>query len=371
MSSFFKLESAIFFIKVACKRSYRISRKVALCLFPLACLVGCASEVVVQKERYFWPPPPDQPRIEWLQAYNSQLDLKMTPFRRFKESIVGEDKPNPLKKPAEVRFDSRLNKIYVADLELGGVYIFDLEHGESRMLSLDGTGLPPRITPIGLAIDKNSNLYVLEPRHRKILVYDSSENFIRIIPLDKICQRPIALSIDKVRDRLYVSDIKMNKIFALDLEGDQLFSFGGPGNGEGAFNMPVSIAIGAGGSVIVADSFNARIQIFSEAGKFIRAFGKRGDGAGDFQLIKSVAVDMDGNIYVVDGRSHSVSVFSQTGEKLMVLGSFYSVSVSGKMAPGGFLMPSGIDIDSSGMIFVADQLNARIQVFQYLSDTKR
>jgi DNA-binding beta-propeller fold protein YncE len=83
-------------------------------------------------------------------------------------------------------------------------------------------------------------------------------------------------------------------------------------------------------------------------------------------LIKSVAVDQDDNIYVVDGRSHSVSIFNQTGNLLLVFGGYYAVSTSGKNAPGGFSLPSGIDIDSRGRIYVADKQNRRIQVFQYL-----
>lgn len=332
-------------------------------------ITGCAPEVVVPQERYFWPPPPDQPRIEWLRAYSSQLDLKMTIMRRIKVFIVGEDSLDSLKKPAEVRADSVNEKIYVADLDRAGVYVFDLKQGESRMISTIGSGLPEKISPIGLALDRDNNLYILEPRHRKILVYNSAENYIRTISLEKICQRPIALAIDKKKGRLYVSDIKLNKVVALDVNGDTLFSFGGPGAGEGTFNMPVSIAINSSGEIVVADSFNARIQVFSDTGVFVRAFGRRGDRAGDFQLIKSVAVDTDDNVYVVDGRSHAVNIFSKTGERLMSLGSFYSVSSTGKMAPGGFLMPVGIDIDATGKIYVADQLNARIQVFQYLPET--
>lgn len=328
---------------------------------------GCAPSVAVERERYFWPSPPNPPRIEWLGMYSSQLDLKMTSFRRIKTAIAGEDAPIMLKKPVEVRSDAVQDKIYVADTEASCIFVFDLKQSELRVLSTSGTGLPARITPIGLALDGENNLYALEPRYKKVLVYDSSEKFIRSIDLIKFSRRPVAIAVDKNRGRLYVSDVQLNKIFAFDLKGEHLFDFGTSGNGEGAFNRPVSIAIGSGGEIIVADAFNARVQIFSESGAFRRTFGKRGDSAGNFQLIKSVAVDRDDNIYVVDSRSHSISVFNQTGDLLTVLGGFYAVSSSGKVAPGGFSLPVGIDIDGLGRIFVADQQNARIQVFQYLS----
>lgn len=329
-------------------------------------LSGCAPAVV--GERYFWPSPPNPPRIEWLGAYQSQLDLKKTAYRRIKEAIAGEDAPIKLKKPVEVRADALLDKIYVADTEAAGVFVFDLKQSEFRMLSTADSGLPERISPIGLALDGDGNLYVLEPRHRKIIVFDASEKYIRTIDLIKFSRRPVAVAIDKTRGRLYVSDVQLNKIIAFDLKGAKLFEFGAPGSAEGTFNRPVGIAIASGGNIIVADSFNARVQIFNESGEFRLAFGKRGETTGNFQLIKSVAVDRDDNIYVVDGRSHSVSIFSKAGDLLTVLGGFYAVSTSGKVAPGGFYQPSGIDIDVHGRIFIADQQNARIQTFQYLPE---
>lgn len=332
-------------------------------------MAGCSPAVVAERERYFWPSPPNPPRIEWLGLYQSQLDLKMTSFRRIKAAIAGEDAPIALKKPSDVRSDAVLDKLYVSDTEASCVYVFDLKQGELRMLSTSGSGLPERITPISLATDRNSNLYVLEPRFKKILVFNSSEKYIRTIDLMKTSRRPVALAIDKNRERLYVSDVQLNKIFVFNLNGVKLFDFGTPGSGEGEFNRPVSIAIASNGDIIIADAFNARVQIFSESGVFRSAFGKRGENAGNFQMIKAVAVDQDDNVYAVDSRSHSVSIFTHRGELLTVLGGFYAVSKSGKVAPGGFSLPMGIDIDARGRIFVVDQQNARVQAFQYLPET--
>lgn len=347
----------------------QIFLKYVLLLLVIAVLSACAPVVAVKQERYLWPSPPNTPRIEWLGAYSSQLDLKMTQVRRMKEFFVGEESPISLKRPVEVRSDPVLDKIYIADVEAGCVYVYDLRQGDVRMLSTSGSNLPERISPSGLALDGEQNLYVLEPRYQRILVYDSAEKYLRSINIVNKSRRPVAVAIDKDRRRLYVSDVTLNKITAFDLNGTELFSFGGSGTSEGLFNKPVGIAIASNGDIIIADAFNARIQVFNASGKFLRMFGKRGDGIGNFQLIKSVAVDPEDNIYVVDARSHVVNVFNQSGDLLTVFGSFYSVATSGKQAPGGFAMPVGIDIDSRGRIHVVDQLNSRIQFFQYLPET--
>jgi len=331
-------------------------------------LSGCATSSQEGREHYFWPPPPNPPRIEWLAAYHSQLDLEKTALRRFKEAIVGEDAPITLIKPIEARVDSAHDKLYVADIGAAAIFVFDLRHRELRILSTQGHDLPEKIRPIGLALDQVNNLYVLEPHLRQILVFDPAEKYLRAIKLAKLCQRPAAIVIDKTRERLYVADIQQDKIFALDLNGNLLFTIGQPGASEGGLNRPIGMAIDSKGELIVADAFNANIQIFDAQGAFRRSFGKRGDSPGDFQLIKAVAVDSDDNIYVADGRSHNIKIFNQSGDLLLTFGNYYAVSSSGKIAPGGFAIPVGIDIDSHDRLFIVDQLNARIQVFQYLSN---
>lgn len=331
-------------------------------------LSGCAAFTPQVQERYFWPPPPIPARIEWLTAYHSQLDLGKTPLRRIKEAVVGEDTPIELVKPVEVRADAAQDKFYVADIGAAAIFVFDLRQYELRQLSMQGSNLPAAIKPIGLALDRENNLYALEPRLNQILVFDPIEKFVRSIQLEQLCKRPLALAIDRHRNRLYVSDAQLNKVFALDLNGTLLFTIGGQGDSKGEFNLPIGVTVNSKGEIIVAEAFNARVQVFDAQGAFLRAFGKRGDGPGDFQLIKSVAVDSDDNIYVADGKSNNVKIFNQTGELLLTFGGYYAVSSTGKKAPGGFAVPIGIDIDSRDRLFVVDQLNSRVQVFQYLSN---
>jgi hypothetical protein len=153
----------------------------------------------------------------------------------------------------------------------------------------------------------------------------------------------------------------------MGLDGRYLNKIGSGGDADGQFNLPISVAVNSKGHLIVADAFGANVQIFDSDGQFLHKFGQRGDAAGDFQLVKSVAVDSEDNIYVVDGRMHNISIFNQQGELLLILGGYYAVSGSGKVSPGGFSVPIGVDIDSTDRIYVVDQLNARVQVFQYLS----
>lgn len=329
---------------------------------------GCAGSQKVVKERYFWPPPPDVARIEWLHAYSSQLDIEKTPTQLFWDAISGEDAPRSLLKPVEVKSVPEMKKFFVSDISRAAVMVFDLDGHEMRTLEIpDGT--PPLQLPLSIAVDREGLIYVLERRSASVFVFQKNEKFLKIISLKSISiTSPTGMIVDKVRNQMYISDAAARKIFVTDLSGVLIRTVGAPGDSDGQFNLPVSLALNSKGHLIVADAFSANVQVFDHAGTFLRKVGARGDSPGTFQLIKSVAVDSSDNMYVVDGRAHNITIFNEQGDLLLVLGGFYAASETGKLAPGGFSVPIGIDIDASDRIFVVDQMNTRIQVFQYFSD---
>lgn len=331
-------------------------------------LTACTTPKIKAKERYVWPPPPDIARIEWLGTYSSQLDIEKSPSQLFWAAIAGEDPVQNLLKPVEVKSVPETNRFYVSDIGRSGVIVFDLAGHEIRFLG-NRDGSQPLLLPLSIALDNKGSLYVLERRASGIHVFGSDEKFQRVISLREVSvMSPTSMIIDKKNGLIYVSDAASHKIVVLNLDGKFVRSFGGSGERDGQFNLPVAMAFNSKGNLVVADAFNARIQIFDETGRFISKFGRRGDSQGDFQLIKSIAVDSSDNIYVVDGRAHNISIFNQQGELLLVLGGFYASAETGKLAPGGFSVPIGIDIDSTDKIFVVDQMNARVQVFQYFSE---
>lgn len=343
---------------------FRIS---ALLIAALMCF-SCAAPQIVVKERYVWPPPPDIARIEWLKTYSSQLDIEKNSSQRFWDSIAGEDAPLTFKKPVEVKSIPELNKFLVSDIGKSAVIVFDLAAHEQRTLEIPDDA-PSLHLPLSIALDGDGFIYVLERRSAFVLVFDKTEKYRRTISLKPVSvTNPTAMVIDKKNRLLYVSDAATRKIVVTGLNGEFIRSFGGAGQAEAEFNLPIAMALNSKGHLIVADAFDARIQVFDSTGRFLSQFGKRGDSAGNFQLIKSIAVDSSDNIYVVDGRVHNISIFNAQGELLLVMGGFYASTATGKLAPGGFSVPVGIDIDATDKIFVVDQMNARVQVFQYFSE---
>jgi DNA-binding beta-propeller fold protein YncE len=61
---------------------------------------------------------------------------------------------------------------------------------------------------------------------------------------------------------MYVVDYMRHTVSAYDKEGKYLFEFGGLGWGEGWFQYPRDIAVDSSGRILIADTFNNRIQVF-------------------------------------------------------------------------------------------------------------
>lgn len=325
-------------------------------------LCSCASQQSA-KIRYFWPAPPDAPKIEWIGAYSSESDLRSPSLL---SKITGEGGEFYLERPLTAVSDGN-GKVYVANPETASIYVFDFIKQAVYTLGGDPfTGVMQNVN--GIALDGKGYVYASDSLAQKIYVIESASNrHVKTLDISKHAKSIGRFAIDKLAGHIVIPDFVDNHIVVTDLEGKHLFSFGKKGSGDGEFNFPASVALDSEGRIVVVDSRNARIQRFTPEGIFINQFGKRGDSGGDFSIIKSVAIDSEGHIYVTDAKEHRVTIFSTTGEYLLTFGGPLTQLPDTPIAAGGFLVPQGISIDQNDRIYVADQLNGRFQIFQYLN----
>jgi len=332
---------------------------------------GCATDQVkepVAATRYIWPPPPDQPKIEWIKSFYAQEDFPKSGFEVFLESIMGKSRGVTFKKPIDVKSDGK-GLVYVTDIAVPGVFRFDMTNQKFEFWRKgDDPDTSLAITPYFISLHTNGDLYVVGTGKKDVFVVDSKGTYLRRFDFSAKVEAPGGIHVDSVSRRVYLVDNAASKVAIYDLEGKYINSFGKLGEQDGEFNRPSPIAMNSKGEIIIGDVINARIQIFDRDGKFLRKFGLRGDGGGEFQIIKGVAVDSHDNIYVTDGKANQLKIFNANGDYLMAFGKAYSVTKAMKEAPGGFLLPQGIHIDSTDTIYVVDQANMRFQQFKYLKD---
>jgi len=162
--------------------------------------------------------------------------------------------------------------------------------------------------------------------------------------------------------RIYVADTANHRIAVFSAAGEMLTTWGDFGANAGQFNEPWDVAIGPDGSVYVADTWNHRIQKFTPDGKFITAWGAfvSTDGQlgqmGVFWGPRAIAFTHDGNLLVTDTGNKRVQVFTLDGEAITQFG--------GEGVDNGYFdEPVGIAVDADGNIYVADTWNQRIQKF--------
>lgn len=336
-------------------RTKVIIRRIAIMTLLLPLAVGCsqtAKPVFAPVDPpLVWPTGPDPARIKYIGQLASTGDLhpRTTGWEKFRAALTGTKRNwHRLATPKDVAVHR--NKIYVADMDLGAVIVFDIT--ERKTSIIDGM-----IGPTHVAITE-TRLFVSDPRAHSVAVFDHTGRRLATWGKGKL-HRPAGLCFAPTNRQLYVVDPGQHCVLIFNDTGEFVGKFGRRGSGPGEFNFPLAIRFDPQLGLLVTDAMNGRVQRFDLAGEYIAGFGQKGDAAGTFSLPKGLACDSDGHIYVVDGKFENVQIFDPAGRLLLSFG-------REGQSPGQFWLPQGIFIDQQDRIWVADTYNRRIQVFQYL-----
>ena len=122
---------------------------------------------------------------------------------------------------------------------------------------------------------------------------------------------------------LYVSDSSNHRIQRFSLQGVFQSTFGEQGTQTGQFLNPEGIAVLGNDKLYVADCCNHRIQVFRQNNhKLCHVFGKLGTKPGELNLPRDVTLDLPLNrLLVADSRNNRLQVFSLEGAVLPLPGS--------------------------------------------------
>jgi sugar lactone lactonase YvrE len=155
---------------------------------------------------------------------------------------------------------------------------------------------------------------------------------------------------------------KSDNFQVFDPSGIRIGKFGTFGSGNGQLSYPTGIAVDGSGRVFIADTGNDRMEVFSSSGAFIRTWT---NPAWSLHPPIAVACDNLGKVYVVEAGYYDASgnlfeggikVFDSNGVFLRSLGSAGS-------GTGQFSRASGIAVDAGGNVYVLDQGNSRVLLF--------
>ena len=130
---------------------------------------------------------------------------------------------------------------------------------------------------------------------------------------------------------------------------------GSPGSGPGQFLKPQGISVDPNGSIYVADTGNDRLQKFDADGNFVIENGGFGFDEEQFNEPRDLCATVGLDIYVADSQNRRLQRFDRY---LNYLSTFVPNPNLDESLQFGIV--SGMDISSSGDMYLADVENDRI-----------
>lgn len=295
-------------------------------------LAGCATKPKSSKI-LFYPPPPDEPRFQYLVGFSSEKELfGESSFRKF---VVGRSKAHKfVGKPYGIV--ARTNQIAFCDTGFSGVGFLHLDR--NRMEILAPSGVERLQAPINAAWDAQGNLYVTDTERSQVMVYDP--DLRPQLPMGRKDEmKPCGIAV--AGDKLYLTDLKNHQVRIYSLP-DRTLVRSIPredDDGDGRLYSPVNVAVDAEGKVYVSDPGAFCVQVYDAEGRHLRTLGRQGVGPGMFARPRGVAVDRENRVYVVDAATQRVQLFDREGRLLIYLGDPTT------MGPGSTHLPAGIAVD--------------------------
>ena len=206
------------------------------------------------------------------------------------------------------------DRLFVADVKLHRVNVFNAKH------QLEATfGAEVLASPAGIAIDtENRFAYVVDTQNDVVDVFDA-DNFKLLRKLGTPGKKhaltdpgtfalPVGVAVDK-DGNVYVTDTFNDRVEIFDADGGFISTFGKNGDGPQDFERPKGIAVDCDGHIWVADAVQDMVKVFNQEGRLLIYFGGHGEYPGRFMGIYGITIDKNNRVITSEGFPGRVQVF--------------------------------------------------------------
>ena len=256
-----------------------------------------------------------------------------------------------LSSPWGVTYDSS-GMVYVAAAGNSRIKVFFANGDFNYQFGATGTGSEEFLTPQGIAYQSDKNRLAISDKgqtqvERKLRRFQTQGSLSNSIGVAGLTQ-PMGVAVDN-NDRIWAVDFTVpGEIFLFDSSGNLLSNWTPSGSGQ--LSGPQGIAVykdsqSGATFVYVTDTGNNRIVKFEYTGNsasglsFVNAAGSGGDGSNEFNTPAGVGLDDCGNLWVADQLNNRIQIL----DKNLNFKSRFSASLS---------RPAGVAVNGSTLYVV-------------------
>lgn len=247
--------------------------------------------------------------------------------------------------------------------------------------------------PVGVFVDSVGNMYVADTNNRRIRKVDTSGTMTTVagngnfgfagdggLATGASLADPTGIFVD-AQNNLFIADTNNQRIRKVDAAG-VITTIAGDGNagfsGDGGpatsarLNFPTGVFVDAQGNVFFADRENHRIRKVDTLGVISTvagngAFGSSGDGgpatSASLAFPSGIFVNTSGAVFIADRFNYKVRKVDTLGVISTVAGNgaFGFSGDGGQATSANLAFPSAVYVDANGHILIADRDNHRIR----------
>ena len=207
-----------------------------------------------------------------------------------------------------------------------------------------------------VGVDANDQVYAFNRGAHPMMVFDRDGNFLRSWG-EGVFPRAHGITVSP-DETIFCTDDGDHTVRKCTLDGKVLFTLGVSGkaaafmSGE-PFNRCTHVAIDPhNGDFYVSDGYgNARVHKYTPDGKLLLAWGESGTAPGEFNIVHNIATDSEGWVYVADRENHRIQVFDRNGK--------FETQWVNMARPCGLYIDQAADIAYVGELGVAIASNAQ------------